>query len=216
MSSRYNLFHGEVQLGKAVDETLREYFPDYDYKGVFFDVGAYEPINISNSYHFEKNGWDVRCFEANTYRIPELKSLRSNVYNYAIYDVNKSEISFNVVHGCWGGGSLTAGVSAIELDEKYLVEFGRGINKIETVTVPQKTLDTIIEEEIKVEHIDILQIDVEGGELKVLKGLNIEKYKPTIILVEDIFNDQNLKSYLSEHGYHCDKHILYNKYYVQN
>jgi hypothetical protein len=50
----YNNFHGEVQHGKFVDETLREYFPDYNYKGIFLDIGAYEPINISNSYHFEK------------------------------------------------------------------------------------------------------------------------------------------------------------------
>ena len=56
MSEIYSQFHGEVQNGKHVDETLREYFPDYNYKGVFFDVGAYEAINISNSYHFEKNG----------------------------------------------------------------------------------------------------------------------------------------------------------------
>ena len=62
----YFKFHGENQQGKCVDETLREYFPNYNYKGIFLDIGAYEPINISNSYHFEKNDWDVYCFEANT------------------------------------------------------------------------------------------------------------------------------------------------------
>jgi len=64
MEYYYN-FHGEIQKGKNVDKTLREYFPDYNYRGIFFDIGAYEPINISNSYHFEKNGWDCYCFEAN-------------------------------------------------------------------------------------------------------------------------------------------------------
>ena len=62
----YNNFHGEYQQSKYVDQTLREYFPDFNYKGIFLDIGAYEPINISNSYHFEKNNWDVYCFEANT------------------------------------------------------------------------------------------------------------------------------------------------------
>ena len=33
-------------------------------------------------------------------------------------------------------------------------------------------------------NIDILSIDVEGFELKVLKGLNFNKYKPKIIIVE--------------------------------
>lgn len=82
----YNHFHGELQQGKYVDQTLREYFPDYSYKGVCVDVGAYEPVNISNSYHFERNNWDVYCIEANTLLIPGLQRERKNVYNYAVYD----------------------------------------------------------------------------------------------------------------------------------
>jgi FkbM family methyltransferase len=211
---RYGQFHGELQDGKCVDQTLREYFPDYNYRGVFFDVGAYEPINISNSYHFEKNGWDVHCFEANTQLIPELKGLRKKVYNYAIYDSNADSVTFNVVCGLWGGGSLTAGISAVQLDPKYMKEFGHSIKSVVEIKVPQKTLDTLIEEEIKVDHIDILSIDVEGGELKVLKGLDLEKYKPKVILVEDVFGDKELHEYLVQHGYRLDKAVEYNKYYV--
>ena len=69
----YSYFHGEVLENEHVDSILRSYFPDYSYKGVFLDVGAFEPIRISNSYHFEKNNWDVYCFEANPNLIPLLK-----------------------------------------------------------------------------------------------------------------------------------------------
>jgi hypothetical protein len=82
------------------------------------------------------------------------------------------------------------------------------------ISVPQKTLNTVIETEIHVDHIDILQIDVEGGELKVLQGLDIQKYKPKVILVEDIYNDIALHDYILSNGYKLDKHISYNKYYV--
>jgi hypothetical protein len=51
---KYNLFHGEILENINVDFILRSYFQDYSYKGVFLDVGAFEPIRISNSYHFEK------------------------------------------------------------------------------------------------------------------------------------------------------------------
>lgn len=48
----YKQFHGEVLENISVDAILRSYFSDYSYKGVFLDVGAFEPIRISNSYHF--------------------------------------------------------------------------------------------------------------------------------------------------------------------
>jgi FkbM family methyltransferase len=212
----YNLFHGEIQHGKYVDQTIREYFPDYDKKGVFLDVGAYEPINISNSYHFEKNGWDVYCFEANTLLIDQLRRERKNVFNYAISNENKESISFNVVKGCWGGGSLMAGLSAIDLDPQYLEKFKNGIRDIIKINVPQKTLDSVIENEIShLTKIDVISIDVEGGELNVMKGLNLEKYKPTLLVIENVFDNLDYLNYLKEHGYRLDKQIDYNQYYIR-
>ena len=208
-------FHGEIQHGAHVDQVLRSYFQDYTYNGVFFDVGAYEPINISNSYHFEMNDWDVYCFEANTLLIDELKSVRKNVYNYAIYNENKDEIEFNVVKGIWGGGSLMAGISAVELDSQYLDRFQSDINSIHKIKVPQKTLNTVLEQELPhINSIDILSVDVEGGELNVLKGLDLQKYKPKVVLLENVFNSVALVKHMIDNNYKLDKHIEYNQYFV--
>ena len=210
----YNNYHGEIQQNKAVDEVIREYFPDPNYKGVFFDIGAYEPINISNSYHFEMNQWDVYCFEANTNLINELKRYRKNVFNYAIYNEDKDSIEFNVVNGSWGGGSLTAGISAIELDPQYLNVFYTGIKSIFKISVPQKTINTVISNEIpSIQEIDVISIDVEGGELNVLKGIDLLKYKPKLMVIENVFNNPNINEYLTQFGYILDKHIDYNQYY---
>lgn len=209
----YKEFHGEIQKGKHIDAVLSDYFPQ-GYKGTFFDVGAYEPINISNSYHFEMNGWDTYCFEANTLLIEELKSKRKNVFNYAISDENKDITEFNVVIGCWGGGSLMAGLSAINLDPQYLNKFSGGIEEIIKITVPQKTLNSVIETEIlNLTEIDIMSIDVEGGELNVLKGINLNKYKPKILVIENVFDNSEIYDYLKPYNYILDKHIDYNQYY---
>jgi len=181
---------------------------------VFFDVGAYEPINISNSYHFEMNNWDVYCFEANTLLIDELKTKRKNVYNYAISNESLDKIEFNVVKGCWGGGSLMAGLSAINLDPEYMNTFSNGIKEIIKIEVPQKTLNDIIESEIDgLTEIDIISIDVEGGELNVLKGLDLNKYKPKILVIENVFNKTDICDYLQLFNYTLDKQIDYNQYY---
>ena len=137
----YTLFHGEFLNNINVDNILRNYFPEYNYKGVFLDVGAFEPILISNSYHFEKNGWDVYCFEANTSKIPLLKLHRKNVFNYAIYDVDKEETTFNVVES----NGWTAGFSAVELSEEISKIFQCNDKKITQIKVPQKTLNTILQ-----------------------------------------------------------------------
>ena len=209
----YKQYNGEFQKGKYIEQVLEEYFPE-NYKGVFLDVGAYEPINISNSYYFEMNGWDVHCFEANTLLIDELKKYRKNVYHYAISNEDKDICEFNVVKGVWGGGSLMAGVSAIDLDENYLKTFGNGIKEIIKITVPQKSLNTILTTEIEeIKEIDIISIDVEGGELNVLKGIDLLKYKPKIMVIENVFNNKNIEEYLKEYNYILDKHIDYNQYY---
>lgn len=70
----YKTFHGEIHQGKHVDQVLREFFSDYNYKGIFLDIGAFEPIRISNSHHFYKNGWDIRAIEANPGNVTLLKN----------------------------------------------------------------------------------------------------------------------------------------------
>ena len=80
--SIYNNFHGEKIHNVYVDQILRSYFPNFSYKGVYFDVGAYDSITISNSHHFHMNNWNVFAFEANPNLISRLKSYRQNVYNY--------------------------------------------------------------------------------------------------------------------------------------
>jgi FkbM family methyltransferase len=213
---KYNSFHGEIQHGKHVDQTLREYFPDYSYKGTMLDIGAYEPINISNSYHFEKNGYNVVCFEANTSLIPILKADRANVYNYAISYEDKDIVTFNVVHGSWGGGSLTAGISAIELDPQYLQQFHSGIRSIEQISIPQKSLNSCLPEILKGStQIDIVSIDVEGGELNVLKGLDLNKYKVKVFVIENVYKNTNIGEFLDNYGYKLDKRIEYNEYYIK-
>ena len=216
---KYTKLHGEIYENKPVDLILRHYFPDPEKTGVFFDVGAFDPIRISNSYHFEQNGWDCYCFEANSNLIPLLKSKRKNVYNYAIANENKDNISFNIVHTDWDNGNdWTGSFSAINISEDHQKEWPLPHNHtVEVINVPQKTLNTIIETEIpEVKSIDILSIDVEGGEMNVLYGLDLIKYTPKVIVIENVTNDSTINNYLQNAGYKLDIQLSYNHFFVHN
>ena len=207
----YTQFHGEFLENKHVDAILREYFPDYSYKGVFLDVGAFEPIRISNSYHFEKNNWNVYCFEANSNSIPLLQQYRKNVFNYAIYDKDEDNIEFNVVES----NGWTAGFSAIELSDEISNIFKCDNKIITKITVNQRTLNSLLQTELtNVKTIDILKIDIEGGELKCLHGINFNTHRPKLILLENITNDKKIEEYLNANGYILHKQVSYNQFYI--
>jgi FkbM family methyltransferase len=217
----YTTFHGEGGYDhgyKTVDERIREYFPDYDYKGVFFEVGAWEPIMINNSYHFEKNGWNCYLFEANTELIPLLKEHRKNVFNYAISNTDKESVIFNVVvdqrfvpsHPKW-----TASYSAINIAQEHKNIWGWDPLSVTQISVPQRSLNTVIENDIPgLSKIDVLTLDIEGGELDCLYGLDFTKYAPSLMVIENVTNDKRINDYLSQFGYTLDQQILYNQYYV--
>jgi FkbM family methyltransferase len=218
----YNQFHGDSDNNYQLDYILRNrYFPDYNYKGTFIEIGSFDPILISNSYHFEKNGWDVFCFEANTQLIQRLKEERKNVYNYAVYDVDKPSVEFNVVLS----SGWTAGFSAVEIDEDHIKNIAKKHDcefPITKICVQQKTLNTILENELKhVNQIDILGIDVEGGELNCLIGLDLNKYRPLVILLENGGGckpnvDNTIIEYLQKNDYVLDISLSYNLYFVDS
>lgn len=86
---------------------------------------------------------------------------------------------------------------------------------VRKITVPQKTINTIIKEEIPhIKKIDIISIDVEGGELNCLYGIDLIKYKPKVLVIENVSHFENMHNYLKKFGYVLDKAISYNHYYI--
>jgi hypothetical protein len=77
-----------------------------------------------------------------------------------------------------------------------------------SVTTLEKILDGV-----NVKNIDLLSLDVEGYEFEVLKGLNLNKYRPTYLLIEIYnVNFDNIYNYLTENNYKlCCNFSNYNK-----
>jgi len=166
--------------------------------GFFVELGANNGYNQSNTFHLEylKN-WNGLLIEG----IPELyqtcKYLRLNsiVENYACVnkDFNSTEIEMRYA----GLMSIVKGALKSEIDDNNHIKKGIECQKLHeeyTVKVKTNTLTNILNQN-KITKIDFLSLDVEGYELEVLKGFDLEKFKPTYICVEARFYEE-VNSYL--------------------
>lgn len=177
---------------------LREFFKDKN-TGVFVDVGASHPKIINLTWPLEEQGWSGVVVEP----IPEMYRLlceqrpRSRAFCAACGAVSgEADLLIGVIHQ----HSTLVPVLGDPLTGK-------------SIRVPVRTLDSILEE-AKMVRIDFLTIDVQGAELQVLQGLNLEKYAPDLILVEEHRHDYAKHNHLRLHGYRLVRRTGWNNWYV--
>lgn len=184
----YFNFHGEY------DHILSYKFP-INYKGVFVEVGTAHYINQNNSYYFEQNGWDCYCFEPNPTFWDDLSKHRKKVFNYAIGNKDEDNIDFFIYKSQYGETSITGLYQHPNQDHVNLIG---GANLKQIIKVNKRTLNTVLPINL---NIDILAIDVEESELQVLQGIDLYKFKPKIIVLENLFGKNECKEYLIKNGY---------------
>lgn len=154
------MFHGQFGEDRWIVDNLLHSLPS---KGTVVDVGADQPVYGSNTYFFEKYmGWESVSIDGDSRVISKLEKFRKNVINSLVgsYD---GVAKFNQ--------RSEAGIS-------HISEAGN-------VEVPIRTLNSILEEK-KIDTITLLDIDVEGHEIEVCNGLDWNKYKPQVVIIEFI------------------------------
>lgn len=171
------------------DKFLEEYIFSGKRDGFFVEVGAYDGLNGSNTYFFEKErGWNGICIEPNSDIFPKLKINRNCVcLNVCAYKENKI-IQFNKIDG---HAEMLSGIDESynerhrsRVKEDIILRGGR--QNLEYY--PSFRLDTIFEN-LKVNSIDLLCIDTEGSELDILKGIDFNKVDISTIVIEENYSD---------------------------
>jgi len=186
------------------------------FKGVCIDIGAYDPFWLSNSWLFEKKGWNTYCIEPNPSCILRLKKYRKNVLEYACADENRENVDFYIYtfpttgpnlfgENTWTGEAAATGLI---LHRRY--------DSHKKIKVNVRTLDWLMENEIKQDHIDYLSIDVERNELSTLRGIDLFRWKPKVIVIENIDKEPVQYAYLKDMSYRYVHRILVNDFYISN
>lgn len=198
-----------LEENDLVSATVRALFPK-GFKGVCIDVGAYHPIWLSNSYELERIGWDVYCIEPNPYCIPGLLGKRKIVLECAVGKRNIDQASFYIYRTGHGPDDMAGHTGLIEKCKKD--EAG----EYELVHVDVRTLDWLLSSPaLPVDRVDLLLIDTEGTEMDVLRGFDIETWRPKVIVTENIGleDTEETSNYLGRYGYIFQKRIIFNDIY---
>jgi len=165
----------------GLDLLLKHFFRNKK-EGIYIDVGCFHPKLANNTYLLYKKGWKGINIDVDSHTIEIFNYLRPRDYNKQIAISDKpGEVDLYFYHDR----------SAINTLSKEMFD-SRGGKSFDIRKVKSATLNYIIENSpFKDNKIDFLTIDVEGYEMNVLKGFDINKYRPDIIFLE--FIDNTLK-----------------------
>jgi len=167
-------------------------------------LGANDGLTQSNTAFFEfSRNWKGVLIEPSLkgYNLCKINRPQSISVNCACVsnDYTNSKIKGNFVNNFLMGS----------VDGKRQFGYDNNINEVSA-----RTLENILDSTISInQEIDLLSLDVEGYELNVLQGLNLNKYKPHYLLIEIYTNDLlNIINYLENYNYSLLENITnYNK-----
>lgn len=147
----------------------------------YLDLGANHAKTISNTYSFYEAGGHGVLVEANPELIPELRLYRSNdvILNMCVVaDENIQSIPFHLMNGD-GLSSPDEASIANALSENPVLKVEK------TVNVPAITAKKLIEMYMP-KAPTVLNVDIEGMETEVLDTLDLDSWRPLVLIVETI------------------------------
>src|SRR5258708_2722241 len=185
--------------------------------GVLVEVGAARPDYLSVSAHFRMLAWRVIAIEP----IPEFCELQrqagNEVLQYACSEVDQDDVDFVVVDShksAYADGTVSfESFSSLSIKPGYsALTSGQGTH---TIKVKTRRLDTILKEHAPdIRAIDVLSIDVEGWELEVLRGLDLDRYRPKVMVIENFLSDRSYRQYARSNDYTLWRRLPPNEVYV--
>lgn len=149
-------------------------------KGFYVDVGAHHPQRFSNTYYFYLQGWRGINIDAMPGSMDIFLKTRSNDINleFPIADSKQILTYYKFNEPALNGFSEEMSKPRNGLNQYKIISK----QELETYTLTE-VLDKYLPQN---QTIDFLTVDVEGLDYQVLKSNNWKKYRPRLVLAEDL------------------------------
>jgi FkbM family methyltransferase len=184
--------HGE-------DVAAQKLLQDYDLRqGIYVEIGANQPTQISNTYLFYRQGLHGVVVEPSRVVTPLLRMFRPRDVCVEIgCGAESGVLPFNISHT----SVLSSFTDGLENNTVLRQEF-----------VPVLPLDVVLRQ-IPAEWIYYLSIDTEGFDLNVLQGAVETLQKTYLVNVEAYGEEEGVNEFLLNQGYECLERVGYNLLY---
>lgn len=159
-------------------------------KGFYVDVGAFAPIQHSNTFWFYKHGWQGINIDATPGSMRLFNRVRRRDVNL---ELAVSDSPNAITYYTWGVPNV-ANTTSKERADKTSRDLGQPpvIVKVRALTL-QSIFDEYLQNK---QSIDLMNVDVEGHNLAVLKSNNWKLYRPLIVAVESDNDEQDIAAVL--------------------
>jgi len=147
-----------------------------EHRGFYVDIGAAHPEFLSVTCHFYKQGWSGINIEPTSQFYPLLRDARPNDLNLNCAIGEKAgRAAFYEISGFAENSTLNAAVA----DTLASTNLASTPHEVEVIR-----LDTLCDLHVQDKTIDFMKIDVEGGELGVIRSGDWNRYRPRLLIVE--------------------------------
>ena len=199
------------------DKIIEKYFLEMT-SGFCIEVGAANGIKGSNTYYFEKKGWNTLCIEPNIEFSESLEKYRKLTRFYACSHENKKDTLkiFRV-----GERNIMTSVTSLSPDRRLVESHKELINETYEREVEVLTLTKILKEKVEgtpfenIKKIDFISVDTEGTELDVLKGFDFEQFDVKLFVIENNYEDKEIELFMQSKGYKKDLRYKINDFYTK-
>ncbi len=185
------------QVGQ--DRYLLESFFRGKRNGVFLDIGAYDGETFSNSLFFEETlGWTGLCVEPLPSAFAKLTARRKAVCeNVALADFEGQAEFIDCDAGI--DQKMLSGLSS-HFDARHVQRLQHVATAANAIQVPVTRLGGLLQKH-GLEHVDFCSMDTEGAELAILDDLDFERFRISVLTIENNFGETALPDLMAGKGY---------------
>jgi len=163
--------------------------------GTYVDIGCHHPFKLNNTYLLYKKRWAGLNIDLMKINIDLFNIWRPRDKNICAAISSKNKTSSVYIPN---NNILSTEISIVESYANMIKEHFK--NSFIKKKIKVFTFENIIKNhKIKLEKFDFLKIDIEGEDYKVLKNINLKKYNPELICIEDRIEKEENKNKIDKY-----------------